>query len=57
MKTIQNQLNTEKISLPGSKRQDSMAEQASIGQRDARTEGRDDVLGNLDTQPELEGEL
>ena len=57
MKTIQNQLNTEKISLPGSKRQDSMAEQVSIGQRDARTEGRDEVLGNLDTQPELEGEL
>ena len=34
-----------------------MAEQVSIGQRDARTEGRDEVLGNLDTHTELEGEL
>ena len=46
-----------KFSLPGSKRQDSMAEQVFIGQSEARTEGREEELGNLDTQVELEGEL
>ena len=48
---------TVKFSLPGSKRQDSIAEQVSIGQSEARTEGREEELGNLDAQLELEGEL
>ena len=34
-----------------------MAEQVFMGQSEDRTEGREEELGNLDAQLELEGEL